>query len=213
MTCSKDSSGPAERGTARRFDVSHAQAIVAPITRVIASARERRLPIVYLTMNLDGQGAAADYWTAERQQRWVAAGEPLRTRDASVRLPPGVNESDILTELTPESHDIRVVKSRHSGFYYTQLDAILREQGISTLIFTGGTTSICVESTLRDAFFRDYRCILLSDCTTEPIGNRLTRTNYEVTLMLVELVYGWVTDSGSVIGALGGSKADTVAAL
>ena len=58
-----------------------------------------------------------------------------------------------------------------------------------------------------------YRCILLSDCTTEPIGNRLTRTNYEVTLMLVELVYGWVTDSGSVIGALGGLKADTVAAL
>ena len=78
-----------ERGPLGRLDVSHAQAIVAPITRVIASARERGLPIVYLTMNLDGQGAAADYWTAERQQRWVAAGEPLRTRDASVKASTG----------------------------------------------------------------------------------------------------------------------------
>jgi ureidoacrylate peracid hydrolase len=69
-------------------------------------------------------------------------------------------------------------------------------------VFTGGTTSICVESTLRDAYFRDYRCLLLADCTAEPIGNRLPRTNHEATALLVELVYGWVADSAALVRAL-----------
>jgi ureidoacrylate peracid hydrolase len=79
----------------------------------------------------------------------------------------------------------------------------LKELGVTTLVFTGGTTSICVESTLRDAFFRDYRCLLLADCTAEPIGNRLPRTNREATLLLVELVYGWVAESAALVRTLG----------
>ena len=78
----------------------------------------------------------------------------------------------------------------------------MKELGVTTLVFTGGTTSICVESTLRDAFFRDYRCLLLADCTAEPIGNRLPRTNREATLLLVELVYGWVAESAALVRTL-----------
>ena len=95
-----------------------------------------------------------------------------------------------------------MVKPRHSGFYNTNLHAILKESGITTLVFTGGTTSICVESTLRDAYFRDYRCLLLADCTAEPIGNRLPRTNREATLLLIELIYGWVAECAALVTAL-----------
>lgn len=185
-------------------DVSNAQAIVAPIAQVLAAAREVGMPIIYATMNLDEpeQGAEPGYWTAERLSRWVTAGEPKLPMDHSGRLQPGVKESDILPELTPQLGEVIIVKPRHSAFYNTELDATLKKLGVTTLLFTGGTTSICVESTLRDAFFRDYRCLLLTDCTAELIGNRLPRTNHEASLLLVELVYGWVTESSALMQAL-----------
>jgi ureidoacrylate peracid hydrolase len=187
-------------------DVSNAQATIAPIARVLAAAREVGMPIIYATMDLDGPapaGAAPGYWTEERLSRWVAAGEPRQPMSHAGQLPPGVKESDILPELAPQPDEVIIVKPRFSAFYNTDLDAILKELGVTTLVFTGGTTSICVESTLRDAFFRDYRCLLLADCTAEPIGNRLPRTNREATLLLVELVYGWVAESAALVRTLG----------
>ena len=45
-------------------------------------------------------------------------------------------------------------------------------------------------------------CVLLADCTWEPVGNRLARSNYEATLLLVEVEYGWVSDSSALVRAL-----------
>jgi ureidoacrylate peracid hydrolase len=95
-----------------------------------------------------------------------------------------------------------VSKHRYSGFYATDLDRLLRASGLDTLIFTGATTSVCVESTLRDAFYRDYRCVLLSDCTAEPIGSQLTRSNHEASLLVIETLFGWIADSPSLVTAL-----------
>lgn len=61
---------------------------------------------------------------------------------------------------------------------------------------------MCVESTLRDAFFRDYRCLLLADCSAEPIGEGLPRGNHEATLLLVELLFGWISDATAFVQAL-----------
>jgi len=187
-------------------DVTNAQAIVAPIARVLTVAREVGMPVIYATMDLDAPapaGAAPGYWTEERSSRWVAAGEPRQGMDSDAgQLAAGVKESDILPELAPRPGETIIVKPRFSAFYDTNLHSTLTELGVSTLIFTGGTTSICVESTLRDAFFRDYRCVLLADCTAEPIGNRLPRTNRQATLLLVELVYGWVAESSDLLRAL-----------
>ena len=114
--------------------------------------------------------------------------------------------TEIVAGLTPESHDRVVAKHRYSGFFETELDSILQESGVETLIFTGATTSVCVESTLRDAFYRDYRCLLLSDCVAEPIGGQLPRTNHEASLLVVETLFGWVGDSRSLIEALERSR-------
>jgi ureidoacrylate peracid hydrolase len=188
-------------------DPSNAQATIAPIARVLAASREAGLSVVYLTMNLGSgrrpePGGGAGYWTDERWTRWLAAGEPKQAVGPANHLPAGVEESDIMPELAPAPGDIIVVKPRWTGFYRTNLDAILRERGITTLVFTGGTTSNCLEATLRDAFFHDYRCLLLADCTWEPIGSRLPRSNYEATLLLVEVAYGWVSDSSNLVRAL-----------
>jgi len=59
-----------------------------------------------------------------------------------------------------------------------------------------------VESTVRDAFFRNYSCVLLKDCTDEPMGQGFTRSNYEATLFLIQRGFGWVSASEEFIKAL-----------
>lgn len=74
--------------------------------------------------------------------------------------------------------------------------------GIKYLIVTGCTTSICVESTIRDAMFRDYSCVLLADCAGEPIGNGLPRSNHDASLLTIQTLFGWVSGSPDFIRVL-----------
>ena len=110
--------------------------------------------------------------------------------------------TDIVDELTPEDGEPVIYKTRFSAFYRTDLDELLRSYGAKHLIITGCTTSICVESTIRDAFFRDYHCILLEDCAAEPMGRNLSRSNHEATVLLVERIFGSVSSSTDFINAL-----------
>jgi ureidoacrylate peracid hydrolase len=105
-------------------------------------------------------------------------------------------------ELKPESRDIVIYKSRFSGFFETELEDILKRLGIKFLIITGCTTSVCVETTVRDAMFRDYSCVLLADCMGEPIGNDLPRSNHEVSLLTMQTLFGWVSKSTDVLKSL-----------
>ncbi len=50
--------------------------------------------------------------------------------------------------------------------------------------------------------YRDYRCLLLADCTAEPIGHGLARSNHEATLLLTERVFGWVSESAAILNVL-----------
>jgi ureidoacrylate peracid hydrolase len=103
--------------------------------------------------------------------------------------------TDIVPELTPQAGDDVIYKSRFSGFFETDLDMRLRKLGVTHLIITGCTTSICVDSTVRDAMFRDYLAVLLADCMSEPLGNGLPRSNHDASLLSVEVLLGWVSDS------------------
>ena len=108
----------------------------------------------------------------------------------------------IVPELAPEPGDIILYKHRYSGFYETDLDNVLKSRSIKSLIFTGCTTSVCVESTIRDAMFRDYTCLLLADCTAEPIGYGLARSNHDASLLVIQVLLGWVSESSELIAAL-----------
>jgi len=110
--------------------------------------------------------------------------------------------TEIINELKPDPADIVIYKHRFSGFYQTDLDATLRRFGARYLIFTGCTTSICVESTIRDAMFRDYSAVLMADCTGEPLGYGLSRSNHEASLLLIESRFGWVSTSENFIKAI-----------
>src|SRR5438445_4767192 len=187
-------------------DISGAQKAIAPTAKVLAAARQARLKIIYLKMgyhaDLSDLGAA-DSVNRMRHLKF-GVGQTIRAPDGresrvSIRDTWG---TDIVPELKPQASDIVIYKTRFSGFYQTDLDATLKKFGIKYLIVTGVTTSICVESTVRDAMFRDYLCVMLRDCMSEPIGHDLPRTNHDASLLNAEVLLGWVSDSDQLIKAL-----------
>jgi ureidoacrylate peracid hydrolase len=188
------------------IDTSGIRAAVGPVSRVVQAARSAGMRVVYLKMefrpdlsDIGGPGSANAV-----KHRLLRVGESVTAPDGREGrvLVKGTWNTEIVDELKPTEGDIIISKQRFSGFYNTELDTILRTLGISSLIFTGCTTSVCVESTLRDAAFRDYECLLLADCTAEPIGADLVRSNYEATLLLTEMMFGAVSDSAAFLKAM-----------
>jgi ureidoacrylate peracid hydrolase len=186
--------------------MSAAQAVVEPTAQVLTAARAVGMKVVYLKMAFESDLSNLGGPDAPNRVRHLAfgVGQPVETPDGGRGrfLIKDTWNTDILSELTPEPDDIVVEKHRYSGFFETTLDATLKGLGIKQLIFTGVTCSVCVESTLRDAFYRDYQCLLLADCTAEPIGSEFGRSNHEASLLVIEKLFGWVSDSASLMQAL-----------
>ena len=87
---------------------------------------------------------------------------PIANRAALVDGTQGV---EIYRELAPQPGEHLIKKHRYSGFFGTDLDIILREWGVDTIIISGTTTENCCHATARDAMFRNYRVVFLSDAT------------------------------------------------
>ena len=102
-------------------------------------------------------------------------------------LTEGTWDAEIVEELAPQPGDLVITKTRYSGFAGTPLDSQLRMRGIQFLFFAGIATNVCVESTLRDAFFLDYWPILLRDATMQAGPPNLQ----EATIQNVEMFLGW----------------------
>jgi len=188
------------------IDISMIQAAIAPTARVLAAARRSGIKIVYLKMAFkpDLSDAGSEQSVNRTRHLWFGVGQTVVApdgRDSRVLIRDTWN-TEIVGELTPQDGDIALYKHRFSGFYETELEAILRRLGIRYLIVTGCTTSSCVESTIRDAMFRDYLPVLLEDCTGEPIGWDLARSNHEASLLVIERLFGWISTSTEFISAL-----------
>jgi nicotinamidase-related amidase len=72
----------------------------------------------------------------------------------------------VIPEIEPQKADIIVKKHRSSAFIGTDLDMVLRSNGIKTVLVTGLATEACVESTARDALFFDYYTVIVDDCVS-----------------------------------------------
>ena len=189
------------------IDISVIRAVVPRVCSVLAAARAASLPIIYLKMAFKADMSDAGPVTAPNLVKHA----PLRVGEA-ITAPNGrpsrilirdTWNTEIIPELRPQPGDDVVYKSRFSGFYQTELDAVLRRRGVETLIVTGCTTSVCVESTVRDAMFRNYRCIVLEDCTAEPIAATAPRTNHEASLLTMQILFAWISDCDQLVRALG----------
>ncbi len=189
------------------IDISMIQAAVAPTVKVLTSARKEGIKIIYLKMafkpDLSDAGSTDSALFARRLKRMKFGTKVKSPNGAESRIMiRDTWNTNILSELTPKVEDIVLYKNRFSGFYQTELDSILKRLGVKYLVFTGCTTSVCVESTIRDAMFRDYMPVLLADCTGEPIGYGLPRSNHEASLLTIQVMFGWVSNSDNFIKGL-----------
>jgi biuret amidohydrolase len=124
------------------------------LKRAIGFCRGQGIPVIYTAHahRRDGcdMGRFADLWP------------PIRTRAGLVDGEPGV---EIYPEIAPQADELVIKKHRYSAFYGTDLEIILRGRGVETVIITGVTTENCCHATARDALFRDYKVVFLSDAT------------------------------------------------
>ena len=106
--------------------------------------------------------------------------------------------AQVIDELEVVPGDISVNKHRLSGFWDNELDSILRGLDVTTLFFTGVNTDRCVFSSLQDAGFLGYDCILLADACSTPSPSYVTRAIH----LLVRQLHGFVAQSSDLMAAL-----------
>ncbi len=132
----------------------NAEDIVSNLAKLVKTARKHKIPVIYTAHcyrdpKIDG-GMTAEWWSDIRNKETLVAGS---------------KGAEIIKELKPLAKEKIIYKHRYSAFYNTDLEIYLRGFGITDLIITGIMTSICVESTARDAFFRDFRVFVIADAT------------------------------------------------
>jgi ureidoacrylate peracid hydrolase len=182
------------------LDLSDAADVVRAIGQVIAAARTAGVPIVFLQMGYkpdlsNAGGTRSPNYHKELAMHLMNSKPELKGQ----LLTEGSWDFAVVDELAPTPSDIVIIKTRYSGFAGTTLDAQLRVRGIQYLFFAGIATNVCVESTLRDAYFLDYWPILLADGTM-PAGGR---SAYEATMFNVESFFGWTVGSDELLACLG----------
>jgi biuret amidohydrolase len=148
-------------GEALGNDVSRLQVAVAPCRATLEAARR----IGMLTIHTR-EGHRPDLSDAPRHK--VERGDPKNRIGARgpmgrilVRGEPG---HDIIPELYPLPGEPVIDKPGKGAFYQTDIELMLRNRGIDTLLVCGVTTEVCVNTTVREANDRGFRCIVLSDC-------------------------------------------------
>ena len=181
------------------LDISHAAQVIGVIRRLLEGARETGIQVVYLQMGYDENlndsgGPDSPNWHKELALLLMRNRPEVQGK----LLTQGTWDFAIVDELKPHPGDLVVVKSRYSGFAGTKLDSLLRTRHIRHLFFAGIATNVCVESTLRDAFFLDYWPVLITDATMQA-GPAFLK---DATIQNVENHFGWTLTSEKFLQSL-----------
>ena len=152
---------PGGFGAALGNDVSLLRRTIAPTRSLLEEARAAALTVIHTREG--HRPDLADLPPAKKARGRLAAGigDPGPMGRILVRGEPG---HDIIPELYPVPGEPVIDKPGKGAFYQTDLDLMLRNRGIDTLFVCGVTTEVCVNTTVREANDRGYRCVVLSDC-------------------------------------------------
>ena len=178
-------------------DVSRLRAIVPTVQQLFAAFRDRQLPIIH-TLECH-KPDLSDCPPAKRSRGNCA----LRIGDAGPMgriLVKGEPGNEIIPELAPRPGEIVIHKPGKGAFFNTNLDSILKERGITHLIFTGVTTEVCVQTTMREANDRGYECLLIEDAT-ESYFPEFKQATVEMVRAQGGIV-GWTSTAEMLFGSL-----------
>jgi nicotinamidase-related amidase len=188
---------PGGFGAALGNDVSRLQAAVAPCRSVLDAARQLGMLVIHTR-----EGHRPDLSDAPPHK--VERGDPKNRIGARgpmgrilVRGEPG---HDIIAELCPLPDEPVIDKPGKGAFYQTDLELMLRNRSIDTLFVAGVTTEVCVNTTVREANDRGFRCVVLSDCCASYFPEF-----HQAGLAMIKAqggIFGSVTGSTQLLGSL-----------
>jgi ureidoacrylate peracid hydrolase len=167
-----------------KMDTSNYRAVIPVIKELIEISRAAGIPVFYTQAVRESSGI--DLLTKTHKILPKSREERIMRKPICVR---GTWDAGIVDDIKPGAKDHIVIKRRDSAFHDTEINVWLKSLGIDTLIFSGIDTSICVETSLREAFNIGYDIILISDATASS-----NRKHYESTLDNVRGYYGLVME-------------------
>ena len=188
---------PGGFGEALGNDVTPLQATIAPTKRVLEAARKMGMLVIHTR-----EGHRPDLTDCPPTKLARGRGK-TRIGDAGPMgriLVRGAIGHDIVPELYPAAGEPVIDKPGKGAFYATDLELILRDRGIKTLIVCGVTTEVCVHTSVREANDRGYECVVLADC----VGSYFPEFQKAALAMIKAQggIFGWVSDSRRALAAL-----------
>jgi nicotinamidase-related amidase len=192
---------PGGFGAALGNDISRLKTAAGPCTEVLAAARSAGILIIHTR-----EGHRPDLTDAPPMK--VGRGDPAMRIGALgpmgrilIRGEPG---HDIIPELYPAAGEPVIDKPGKGAFYQTDLELMLKNRGIETLLVCGVTTEVCVNTTVQEANDRGFRCVVLSDCCASYFPEF-----HDMGLKMIKAqggIFGSVSASAAAIAALSASQ-------
>jgi len=188
---------PGGFGDALGNDVKQLQVTIAPTRAILEGARKAGMLVIHTR-----EGHRPDLSDCPPSKLTRGRGK-TRIGDAGPMgriLVRGEVGHDIVPELYPIAGEVVIDKPGKGAFFATDLELILRDRAIKTLIVCGVTTEVCVNTTVREANDRGYECVVLSDC----VGSYFPEFQKAALAMIKAQggIFGWVSDSRRALAAL-----------
>jgi ureidoacrylate peracid hydrolase len=171
------------------LDLGAVQAMADRLPALIAAARDAGALVVFIRNVYSSVGNIylSDSWLEQAARR---RGDSYTARDVCAA---GSWEGDFYGDVRPQPGDPVVTKHRFSAFHNTDLETILKAHGIRTVVMTGVASNVCVETTAREAFVRDYYVVFLDDGTATYFDE-----DHRATLRVMDRFFGEVVSAADV---------------
>ncbi|CAN1210059.1 isochorismatase family cysteine hydrolase [Tumidithrix helvetica PCC 7403] len=189
---------PGGFGDALGNDVSLLQAIVPTVKKLLEAFRKLGLPVIH---TIECHAPDLSDCPPSKLHR-AKSGLKIGDEGPMGRiLVVGEKGNGIIPELEPKEGEIVILKPGKGAFCRTNLESILQEKGITHLLFTGVTTEVCVQTTMREANDRGYECLIIEDGTESYFPEFKQAT---IAMLRAQGgIIGWTADAASVLRSLG----------
>jgi ureidoacrylate peracid hydrolase len=171
------------------LDLAAVQEMAARLPSLIEAARAAGVLVVFIrnVYSTEGNLYLSDSWLEQAARR---RGGSYTRRDICAE---GSWEGDFYGDVRPLPGEPVVTKHRFSAFHNTDLETILKSHAVRTVVMSGVASNVCVETTAREAFVRDYYVVFLSDGTATYADE-----DHQATLRVIDRSFGQVASAGEV---------------
>jgi nicotinamidase-related amidase len=189
---------PGGFGASLGNDVVLLRAAIGPCRRLLEAARACGMLVIHTREGHRPDLADAPPAKVERGHPTARIGDLGPMGRILVRGEPG---HDIVEDLSPRVGEPVIDKPGKGAFYQTDLELVLKNRGITTLLVCGVTTEVCVHTTIREGNDRGFRCVAIADACASYFPEF-----HRVGLEMIKAqggIFGWVSDSERAVRALG----------